>query len=56
MKYIYCIKQIDHEANQLDFVECFENSKEAEKQSEQYNKEYTQLYLIQRIELHLKEE
>ena len=55
MKYIFCIKQIDQEANQYDYVECFEDYEEAEKQCEKYEKEYTQAYWVERIELHLKE-
>lgn len=56
MKYIFCIKQIDQEANQYDYVECFEDYEEAEKQCEEYEKEYTQAYSVERIELKLKEE
>ncbi len=56
MKYIFCIKQIDQEANQYDYVECFEDYEEAQKRSEQYEEEYTQAYWVERIELHLKEQ
>jgi len=53
-KYIYCIKQVDHEANEYAIVECFEDYEEAQKQANEYTQEYTQAYWVETIALNLK--
>ena len=53
-KYIYCIKQINHEANEVAIVECFENYETAQNQANEYEQEYTQAYVVETIALNLE--
>lgn len=53
-KYIYCIKQMNFEANEVAIVECFENYEEAQNQANEYEQEYTQAYVVETIALNLE--